>query len=242
MSARTKPSQVVWRLGDLPLTDGRGKPRSAPAGAERHGRPTDVTAAFAPALSRTSRSPRRPNETDRAAVKPPAQPTLVRTQHQPPPAETQSDLRIRRSADRPPSRGSALTVTSGIPVPVAVHRRMTDGRSPVPGRRRGVLSVRALPGRPRIGSPAVAEEAAGPTRARTPRGQGLEPRTRGLRARTCRCRRGPTAAIWCRFRRSAPDRGVALCRLVSASCAATKHRWSTATGIRCSVSHQVGEW
>jgi hypothetical protein len=52
-------------------------------------------------------------------------------EHLPPPAETQFGLRIRRSVDRLPFRGSTITVTSGIPVAVAVYGRMTDGRPPL---------------------------------------------------------------------------------------------------------------
>ena len=76
------------------------------------------------------------DEVEWAAVKPPAQPKLVRFQHLPPPAETRSDLRIRRSVDRLLFRRSTLTVTSGIPVIVAVHGRMTDGRPLYAGGRR----------------------------------------------------------------------------------------------------------
>jgi hypothetical protein len=67
------------------------------------------------------------------------------------------------------------------------------------------------------------------------RRQGLEPRTRGLRARTRACRRGPGRAGWCRFRRSAPDGSAVVCRPVSVACAATEHRSSTAIGDRCSI-------
>ena len=72
------------------------------------------------------------------------------------------------------------------------------------------------------------------------RRQGLEPRTRGLRARTRWCRRGLAYAGGCRFRRSAPDGRVVACRLVLATCAATEHRSSTASDGRCSTGGRGG--
>ena len=72
------------------------------------------------------------------------------------------------------------------------------------------------------------------------RRQGLEPRTRGLRARTRWCRRGLAYAGGCRFRRSAPDGSVVACRLVLATCAAIEHRSSTAPGGRCSIGGRGG--
>jgi hypothetical protein len=101
-----------------------------------------------------------PNELKRAAVKPPAQPTLVRTQHLPPPAETRFDLRIRRSSDRPPFRGSVVTVSTRIRVLLTVHGRQTDGRPSLSGPEghgwRGTRSVRSL----------AADEARWPRRGR----------------------------------------------------------------------------
>ena len=72
------------------------------------------------------------------------------------------------------------------------------------------------------------------------RRQGLEPRTRGLRARIQPCRHSAARVDWCRFRSSAPYCRVALCQLVSVTSAATEHRWSTAIGSRCSVGRRGG--
>jgi hypothetical protein len=72
------------------------------------------------------------------------------------------------------------------------------------------------------------------------RRQGLEPRTRGLRARTRSCRHGPVGAGRCRFRRSASGGCAAMCRSVSITSAATEHRSSTAPGVRCSIVIRVG--
>lgn len=47
-------------------------------------------------------------------------------------------------------------------------------------------------------------------------------------------------SAWCRFRRSASEGGAVVCRLVSATCAATEHRWSTAPGSRCSIGARGG--
>ena len=93
----------------------------------RHGRPTDATSSLGRLQIQKRRSQRLENETERAAVKPPAQPTLVRTQHLPPPAETPSDLRIRRSSDQPLFRGSVVTVSTCIQVLLTVHGHRTDG-------------------------------------------------------------------------------------------------------------------
>ena len=67
------------------------------------------------------------------------------------------------------------------------------------------------------------------------RRQGLEPRTRGLRARTWSYRLGSARAGSCRFRRSLASRGAAGCRPVSHLSTAAEHRWSTATAVRCSI-------
>jgi hypothetical protein len=72
------------------------------------------------------------------------------------------------------------------------------------------------------------------------RRQGLEPRTRGLRARTGSCRLGSARASSCRLRRSAAGRRVATRRLVPVAWVATEHRWSTATGGRCSIDGRRG--
>jgi len=121
---RRGPQQVNWRLGSRP------QHHLSPVSELRSG-PARLTvrssaAAGGPGQGRQTGTRRR--GASRWSVKPPAQPTLVRTQHLPPPAETQFDRRIRRSVHRPSFRGSALTVTSGTPVSVAVYGRMTDGR------------------------------------------------------------------------------------------------------------------
>jgi hypothetical protein len=63
------------------------------------------------------------------------------------------------------------------------------------------------------------------------RRQGLEPRTRGLRARTSPCRVRSAAVGLCYFPQVSVGPGVVVCRRVSACYAATEHCSSTAAMI-----------